>query len=77
MSASDKAGGLAVELLRGVEAYDPQTVVRSLKRIFPNHARRVMVALAVIALVNVKKQHGEGWPEQLIPSLEAYEKEAP
>lgn len=77
MSASSRAGKLTVELLTAVEAYDPRAVVITLKRILPSHARRVMVSLAVLALVNIKQQHGENWREHVIPSLETYEKEAP
>ena len=77
MSASDKAGKLTVDLLRSVEAYDSRAVISALKRILPSHARRVMVALAVIALVNIKQQHGDAWPEHVTQSLEAYDKEAP
>lgn len=77
MSASDRAGRLAVELLKGVEAYDSRAVIRALKRILPNHSRRVMVALAVVALVNIRQQHGEDWPEHVTPSLETYDKGAP
>lgn len=77
MSASERAGKLTVELLKGVAAYDSPAVLRTLKRILPTYARRVMVSLAVIALVNIKQQHGDNWPEHVIPSLETYEKEAP
>lgn len=77
MSTSDKAGRLTAELLQGVEAYDSRAVLRTLKRIIPSHTRRVMVALAVIALVNIKQQHGDAWSEHVTTSLEAYDKEAP
>lgn len=77
MRAMSRAGTLTVELLRAVEAYDPRAVLRALKRILPNHTRRVVVGLAVLALVNMKQQHGENWREHVIPSLDFYDKEVP
>ncbi|MDQ0922484.1 hypothetical protein QF038_000992 [Pseudarthrobacter sp. W1I19] len=78
MSGSgDRAGRLAVELLKGVEAYDARAVTKALNRIIPRNAQWVIASLAVIALVNLKRQHGEDWPQHVIPSLVTYDREAP
>lgn len=76
-SSGDRAGRLAVELLQGAEAYDPRAVTRALNRIPPRDTRWVIASLAVIAFVNIKQQHGEEWPNHVIPSLETYDKESP
>ncbi|WP_307609167.1 hypothetical protein [Pseudarthrobacter sp. W1I19] len=52
-------------------------MTKALNRIIPRNAQWVIASLAVIALVNLKRQHGEDWPQHVIPSLVTYDREAP
>lgn len=77
MTPSDRATKLTVDLLRAVEAYDSKALGVTIKRIIPSHTRRVIAALAVLALMSLKQQHAGDWPEQVTATLDTYAQEAP